>query len=391
MAPGEGASPLTCYLDLLVQTTCAEGGKEGQLVISLKKYMDMDPNELNKHREASPDELLALILGAYRSALGAMGNCGVQACPTLGPDLQRRLLVLAEGLAKKLTPPVVTETETQVDEQLQQWGGQAAEYFKERAGDVKEILMVLARAAESVAERDQRYTNQFGEFTKRLQAMAKLEDLPQIRAAILRGSKDLKACVDKMEQDGKESVAALRVQVSTYQTKLEAAEQRASQDSLTGVDNRHGIEVKLERRIEAKKPFCVVVLDLNGFKQVNDTYGHQAGDDLLKQFAAELRSASRGTDVIGRWGGDEFIVVLDGSLVEAHSHIERMQKWVFGGYTLQAGTEAPKVNMDAAIGLVEWKPGETMKEVLGRADAAMYQQKAAGHKPSLPAQPGRVN
>ncbi len=360
-------------------------------MISLKKYMDMDPNELNKHREASPAELLTLTLDSYRSALAAMGNCGAQACPTLGPDLQRSLLVLAESLSKKLTPPVVTETEVHVEEQLQLWGAQTADYFKERAGDVKEILMLLAHAAESTAERDQRYTSQFSEFTKRLQAMARLEDLPQIRAAIMRGSRDLKACVEKMEQDGRESVATLRSQVSTYQTKLEEAEQRASRDSLTGLENRHGVETKLERRIEEKKPFCVVELDLNGFKQVNDTYGHQAGDDLLKQFSAELRSASRSTDVTGRWGGDEFIVVLDGSLVEANAHIERMRKWVFGSYTLQVGTETQKVDMDAAMGLVEWKPGETMKDVLGRADAAMYQDKSVARKQATSPQPERVN
>jgi diguanylate cyclase (GGDEF)-like protein len=81
--------------------------------------------------------------------------------------------------------------------------------------------------------------------------------------------------------------------------------------------------------------------------------------------------------VVGRWGGDEFIMVLDSGLAEAQSHIERLQKWVFGEYTVQLATDAPKVNMDAAIGLVEWQPGETMKEVLGPADAAMYQEKTA--------------
>lgn len=84
--------------------------------------------------------------------------------------------------------------------------------------------------------------------------------------------------------------------------------------------------------------------------------------------------------MVGRWGGDELIVVLDSGLAEAKSHIERLQKWVFGEYRVQLGTDAPKVNMDAALGLVEWQPGETMKEVLGRADAAMYQQKAVAHQ-----------
>ncbi len=371
--------------------TSSRKGKDGRAVISIKRYLDLDSSELNKYRPPSPEELLASVLDAYRAALGAMGNCGLQACPALGPGLQRGLMLLVEGLAKTITPPLVKETEGHVEQQLQEWGEHTAEYFQQRAGDVKEILMVLARAAESVAERDQRYAAQFGEFTKRLQALAKLEDLPQLRAAIVRGAKDLKTCVDKMEQDGRESVAALRTQVSTYQTKLEEAEQRASHDALTGLDNRQGVESRMQRRIALKQPFCVVMLDLNGFKQVNDKYGHEAGDDLLKQFSTELRAASRATDVVGRWGGDEFVVVLDGNLTEAQSHVERMQKWVFGSYTLQMGREGPKIDTTAALGLVEWHASESIKEVLARADALMYKQKAEMHKQSGAAPGTRVN
>ena len=345
-------------------------------MISIKKYLDSDERALSTIPPKMPDDLAASTLEAYRAALGAMGDCGVRACPTLGPALQQSLMKLAGGLVKTVTAPLVKETEGEVEKQLQDWGEHTAEYLQQRAGDVKEILVTLAHAAESVAERDKRYTSQFGEFTKRLQALANLDDLPQIRSAIVRGAKDLRTCVDKMEQDGRETVAALRTQVSTYQTKLEEAEQRAAHDALTGLENRQGVETRLQRRIEAKAPFCVVMLDLNGFKHVNDTYGHEAGDDLLKQFSTELRSASRSTDAVGRWGGDEFVVLLDGTIHEAQSHVERMQKWVFGSYTLRTGTEGPKVETTAALGLVEWQTGETLKQVLARADALMYKQKA---------------
>lgn len=224
-------------------------------MISIKKYLDLDSNGVNKCREAGPDELLALTLNSYRSALTAMGNCRAQVCPALGSDLQRGLMGLAERLFNKVTPPVVKETEERIEEQLQQWGGRTAEYFRERANDVKEILMVLAHAAESVAEHDQRYTNQFGEFTKRLQTMANLEDLPQLRSALMRGAKEPKTTVDNMERDSHESVAALRTQVTSYQAKLEEAEERASRDTLTGLDNRTSVETKTEHRIAEKRPF----------------------------------------------------------------------------------------------------------------------------------------
>jgi diguanylate cyclase (GGDEF)-like protein len=347
-------------------------------MITLKKYLELDASELI-HPE-QPGDLFSSVLECYRSALAAMGDCGTQVCPALGPELQQGLRGLSERLSQKVTPAAVRGTEQCVEEQLQRWGGRAAQYFQEKAGEVKEILMVLAQAAETAAERDQRHGRQFGEFITRLQSMAKLEDLPQIRASVMRSARDLRTCVEKMEQDSNEAVSQLRAQVSTYQSRLEEAEKRASLDALTGLDNRHGVESKIERRILAQQRFSVVMLDLNGFKQVNDTYGHLTGDELLKQFANELRSASRSTDVVGRWGGDEFIVVLDCGYTEAQSHIGRMQKWVLGEYAVGADAITPKVTLGASIGLAEWQPGETIKEVLGRADCAMYQQKAEARK-----------
>ena len=83
----------------------------------------MDSDELKKHRDATPDELLTLTLDSYRTALEAMGSCGVQTCSALGPELQRGLMMAAERLAKKLTAPIVKETEEQIKEHLPQWGG----------------------------------------------------------------------------------------------------------------------------------------------------------------------------------------------------------------------------------------------------------------------------
>jgi len=356
-------------------------------VISIKKYLDLDSSELRQYRPPTTEELLASMSEAYRAALDTMANSGLQACPATGQDLRRDLSLVAEGLAKATNPVQIHETEGQAEQHLQSWGEQTAKYLEKRASDVKEILLTLAHAAESVAERDQRNAAQFSEFTKRLQALAKLDDLPQLRAAVVRGATELKYCVEKMEQDSRESVAALQTKVTAYQEKLEEAEERASRDALTGLYNRRAVEEKVQRRIAGRKPFCVLLLDLNKFKQVNDNYGHEAGDDLLRQFSAELRAVSRASDVVGRWGGDEFIVALDGSLTEAQSWTQRIRQWVFGSYTLQCAPDGARINMSAAIGAAEWQPGETFKEVVARADRLMYQQKKCAARERQEPQP----
>jgi len=180
-----------------------------------------------------------------------------------------------------------------------------------------------------------------------------------------------------MAQDSHKSVAQLKAEVTTYETRLKQAEELAVRDALTGLANRRYIEERLDLRIQQQQDFCLVMLDLNKFKPINDTYGHPAGDDLLKQFASELRSNVRGSDIVGRWGGDEFILILDCPLAGAKNQIERIQKWVFGDYTLHVGDSKGevKVKLDASVGVAEWRRGETMEQVIKHADDSMYKDK----------------
>jgi diguanylate cyclase (GGDEF)-like protein len=260
---------------------------------------------------------------------------------------------------------------------LQEWGQQTAKHYREKTGEVKELLLVLARTAESVGDRDQRCAGQITEVTARLEGIASLDDLGEIRASIERSALELKTSVERMTAESKSAIDQLQAEVSVYQARLEEAEEAASRDPLTGVRSRLHAENLIERRIAAAAPHCLAIIDINGFKKVNDEHGHLVGDELLKQFATELRSACRSTDVIARWGGDEFILVLECGLEEAGAQMDRLRKWVFGSYTVKGSSGVKKLEVDASIGLAEHLPGETMKAVLDRADAGMYRDKAS--------------
>ena len=350
-------------------------------MISLKRYLDMEVPTPST-TEPATDDLLPTIVECYRSALLAMGRSGVQACPGVNSELQQKLAELGKQISKDTTPEGVRRTETRVEEQLQQWGGQSAEYFKAKTNEIKELLLVLARTAQSLGERDQRYASQFTQFTSRLQTIANLEDLTQVRASLVQGAAELKTYVDRMAQDNRESVAQLRAEVSTYETKLKAVEELALRDSLTGLANRRNAEERIEWRMAHQQAFCVMMLDLNRFKQINDAHGHSAGDSLLKQFSQELRSNLRSSDVAARWGGDEFIVVLDSDLNGAKCQVERMRKWVFGDYSVQraGGGGEVKVPLDASIGVAQWEKGETLEKLVERADTSMYEEKRTSQK-----------
>jgi len=327
--------------------------------------------------ERNAEELFRATLDAYRSALAAMGQSAVEACPPLGFALCRNLLRLQEALSAESTAGLLQETGQKAEAEISQWGPNAAGYFKQRGEEVKELMVILARTAELTAERDQRYSRQFHEFTGRLKAMAGLHDLALLRDSLLKSANDLKTCAAAMAEESQKSVDRLRQDLGSYQARLDDAERLAAQDPLTGLDNRRRVEASIERRIGLRQPFSILMLDLNGFKNVNDTYGHLAADDLLKQFSAELKSGFRSTDVIGRWGGDEFIVVLDGGRPAIDAQVDRISVWVFGDYTIRVGANADsrKVAVSAAIGTAEWQEGDSLRTLVDRADAAMYRDK----------------
>jgi diguanylate cyclase (GGDEF)-like protein len=235
----------------------------------------------------------------------------------------------------------------------------------------------MARTAESVGARDERCGGQLNDVTARLEQIATLEDLSEIRASIEASAQDLKTSIERMATEGKIVVEQLQAQVSAYQARLEEAEEVASRDALTGLRSRLFVESQIEHRIAAKVPLSVAIVDIDGFKKVNDDHGHLIGDELLKQFATELQSACRSKDVIGRWGGDEFIILLDCGATESGARIDRLKNWICGSYSLQGRSGPFKLRIDASIGLADHKEGETMKEVLARSDAAMYRDKAA--------------
>jgi len=340
-------------------------------MISLKKYMDGSGQQ-----SAAADGLAGAVLGVYRAALDEMGHSGEAACPALGKDLKSGITQIEEKLVGELDEARLKASEAEVRNHLRKWGSETARHYQQKTDEVKEILITMARTAESVGERDTRCAAQLNQVTTRLKAIGNLEDLSQIRRSIEESAVELKGSIDRMAAEGKAAIEGLKKELTSYQTKLEEAEQVTLRDALTGAKSRLCAESQLAKAMKLSAPFAVAMVDIDSFKQVNDQHGHNVGDELLKQFAGEMLSACRSTDLISRWGGDEFLILFHGSLEEANSQVERLRKWVCGAYTIERPTGGPlKLDVMASIGLAGHVAGESQKELLERADAAMYENK----------------
>lgn len=343
-------------------------------MISIKKYMEEADISPPAAPGTTPEEMLRVAQEVLAMLLTAMGEAAVRAFPPTGGELRPALDKLREEVDASSTAPQREHGE-RARQELQNWAENTLQQLEHKADEVRELLLVLAKAGEEVAERDQRYTSQFEAITEQLKKASLMENFAQVRAVVMRSAAALKRSSEQMASDGAQSVKAMRAQIESYRNRLEEAERAATTDQLTGLCNRAYLEEAVARSIAQDTPFCLVMLDLNGFKQVNDRYGHSAGDDLLKQFAVELKQVARSDDLACRWGGDEFVLLIRAGEAQTEQFVHRIREWTVGEYTLMQSGEGVTVQLDFAWGIAEYRPEESAAALLSRADEAMYRTK----------------
>ena len=168
------------------------------------------------------------------------------------------------------------------------------------------------------------------------------------------------------------SIGAVLMATDRVRTELE---HMATHDGLTGALNRRAIldfcKDEHERSVRYKQPFSLMMMDIDHFKAVNDTHGHQHGDRVLVHFAERTRAALRRADRLGRYGGEEFLVLLPNTAQETAQPVaKRIHASLSAGHPLDC---------KVSIGITDWRgPEDSLDAMLGRADAALYQAKAQG-------------
>ncbi len=177
-----------------------------------------------------------------------------------------------------------------------------------------------------------------------------------------------------------EKLQQTEAEAETLRSELAAAHQQAVRDPLTGMANRLAYEERLQAELARfarnGTPFCLMVWDVDHFKQVNDTWGHEAGDRVLKILADTLAARLRGVDLVARYGGEEFVVILaDTTLEHAMETAEELRGIIA---TLDFHYRDQPVPITASCGLTQCGEGDDGESLFRRADAALYRAKQAG-------------
>ncbi len=174
----------------------------------------------------------------------------------------------------------------------------------------------------------------------------------------------------KKMKEAKETIDELK-------NKLEEAKQNMITDPLTGAFNRRGLfhfmKLESERAIRYQQPFSIIMADLDHFSKVNNTYGHLAGDIVLKKFCSTAQSIIRSVDILTRYGGEEFIIILPNSDINsAYIVAEKIREAIA---KLKFQYKESVFSITSSFGVAQFKYGDSVESLIKRADAALYKAK----------------
>jgi diguanylate cyclase (GGDEF)-like protein len=160
----------------------------------------------------------------------------------------------------------------------------------------------------------------------------------------------------------------------------QALKEASATDELTGIGNRRMLTERLKSEVaraeRTERPFTVAIADIDHFKTINDAHGHEAGDKVLIEIANVIKSAIREYDCCGRWGGEEFLIIMpEIAVTEGAVIIERLRHAIGA---VDVHLDERSVELTASFGVTQYHPGDSISNIIHRADSALYAAKRAG-------------
>lgn len=337
-------------------------------LISLKHYLD-EFDQLQPVLEELKKNYVSSLNGSVAGMLPLDGRLAEISC-------QFRELVTGLSTPEAWMPSALSEFRLEVSKLQTRYKDGATSALARRDEEIRRILQSLSEAAANLASQAEESDGSLSAVTSKLEALTKVDCLTELRQRLEVDVAELKAATTKLRGSHDGSLQKLRLELRTFQDRWEQSRNEAMTDELTGVSNRRAGERAMRGLIDSGRKLCILLLDLDKFKPINDRYGHQAGDTVLREFAQRLCKEVRVSDVVCRWGGDEFVVVLpDCTLRQAVDRAGRISDSFSAPILIEAERGRVALEVKACVGAAEHHDGESLEGLLSRADERMYHLK----------------
>jgi diguanylate cyclase len=293
-----------------------------------------------------------------------------------------QVAIVKNALERALTPEVLEEAERAIKE-LMVRQGLLKRSLEEARASLKALLHDFIQRLGTMSDETSGYQGKLEVYASRLQTSDGVAALNEIVLELIRDTRAMHDTTTQSREaltEARQHVQAAEVRIRQMEQELENLTERAREDQLTGTLNRRGLDDAFKREAARAdrqgSPMCVALLDIDNFKKLNDTLGHQAGDDALVHIVQVVKDHLRPADTLARYGGEEFVILLpDSSVNDAVEVMARLQRELTKRFFLHNNE---KLLITFSCGVSQRSASEDLEAAVARADQALYQAKRAG-------------
>jgi diguanylate cyclase len=304
--------------------------------------------------------------------------------------LHGQISALQEIIARPLDKHSIADAERSLrDAVIKQ--GTLKQSLSDTKATLKSLMTTFIDRLGGLTESTGEYQTKIEGYSQKIGKTDNLTELSHILKDVMQDTRVIQDSAKRSHEDllaHKKQADEAEARIRELETELEQVSELVREDQLTGALNRRGLDESIEREIKrsdrSKAAFSIALLDIDNFKQLNDSLGHQAGDRALIHLTQVIKETLRPADSVGRYGGEEFLVVLpDTDLNAAVEAMQRLQRDLTKKFFLH-NNERILVTFSAGVALR--RENEDQGDLIGRADKAMYLAKKTGKNRVVPAE-----
>lgn len=313
--------------------------------------------------------------------------------------LSGQIEMLRDVVDKPATPRLIDDASRRLKEVIYKQS-QLKHNLSQAQSMLKEMLAGFVDQLASFAETTGTYHDRMGVCARKIAAARDISEIGHLLDEVMAETRSIQVEAERSRNEltaARQRAIAAEQQIDTLQKELDEASHLVRHDQLTGALNRRGLEEvfqrEMARAVRHELPLCVALLDIDNFKKLNDTHGHQTGDDALVHLSRVVREHLRPQDTVARYGGEEFVIILpETTLEQAEQALVRLQRELTRAFFM-AGDQHVLITFSA--GVTPSGTSEMLESVLDRADQAMYEAKQSGKnrvvRRNAPAQPEQAS
>lgn len=296
--------------------------------------------------------------------------------------IKKRLIKIKEAMSNSLDIQIIVQTEQSLKEIVRR-----QKIIKDSLGKarvtMRQMVTSLISNLGELSDAAGEYQDKLSLYSEKINAIDDIDEINKLLAEIMQETKKVQKNVLNYRNDlliARAEAEAAQSQITQLETQLQEMGEKVHEDHLTGILNRRGFDSAYQRAasyaLRSNTPLCFALLDIDNFKQLNDTHGHHVGDNALRHLVAAVKETVRLEDVVSRYGGEEFAILLPNTaLKEATQAISRIRRYMTKKFFLHDNN---RLLITFSGGVAQLFPGESQEDLFKRADEALYRAKKNG-------------